>query len=74
MKYRMLTNGGTRGAVTGHNRVWRPGQIVEAPKGEFAHVPDHVVVVDDDTPETATAKPKAEAATTSKPRKRTKKG
>lgn len=38
MIYRMLTRGGTRGSVTGCNRVWFPGQEIEAPEGEFRHL------------------------------------
>ena len=38
--YRMASSGGTVGAVTGKNRVWRKGQVVVAPEGEFAHLGD----------------------------------
>jgi pyruvate/2-oxoglutarate dehydrogenase complex dihydrolipoamide acyltransferase (E2) component len=60
MKYKMLTNSGTRGAVTGRNRCWKPGQVIDAPVGEFAHLaPSEFEVM---SAETATAGPAGETA------------
>lgn len=41
MKYEMLTNSGTKGKVTGQNRAWKPGQVIDAPAGEFDHLAAH---------------------------------
>lgn len=38
----MRTRGATTGAVTGRFRSWRPGDIIEAPDGEFGHLPDRM--------------------------------
>jgi len=39
MIYKMLTRGGTRGSVTKRNYAWTPGRVIDAPKGEFYHLP-----------------------------------
>lgn len=49
MKYRMLTSAGTRGAETKRWRGWVPGQVIEAPEGEFAHLEKkHYEILPDD--------------------------
>lgn len=34
----MLKGGSTKGAITGKNRVWNAGQVIDAPAGEFSHL------------------------------------
>ena len=58
MVYKMLTRGGTRGAVTGRNHVWTPGRTIEAPEREFYHLPKrHYMKI-----ETTSAVPEREVA------------
>jgi len=40
MVYEMQRNGGCTGAETGQVRSFRKGEKIQAPKGEFAHLPD----------------------------------
>lgn len=72
--YRMKSNGGTRGAVTGKTRVWRPGMVIVAPEGEFDHLPpdDYEEAQRQEEPaETATAPADEEKAVKPAAKKRT---
>lgn len=53
----MLTNGGTRGAVSGRDYNWKPNQVITGPEGEFRHLKKGAFKI-----ETATSKRKQEHA------------
>jgi len=78
MTYKMLKSGATKGAVSGKNRVWNPGQIIEAPAGEFKHMnKSHYVILAGGGPsvdpqdEDATA-PEAPEKAVSRPKRKSK--
>lgn len=59
----MLSNGATRGSVTKRNRVWKPGQVIDAPPGEFSHLSSsHYMVIRQQLAERAQRRPVAERA------------
>ena len=43
--YKMQRTGGCRGAKTGANHTFSEGEEVDAPEGEFSHLPDSAVRV-----------------------------
>jgi len=63
MKYKMQLSCGTTGRVTGKRYTWEPGQIIEAPAGEFDHLARHHYQALGGGAEKATAEPVAETAT-----------
>jgi len=57
IEYEMHTRGATCGAVTSRYRSWRPGDIIEAPDGEFGHLPDAMYTARVSTPQSSDPEP-----------------